>query len=186
MKTIKSEVIVKIPDGVKVQAETRQVTVTGPLGTINKSFKHLNVEIVSVDKSSLRVTVWFGTRKHNACVRTVASHIQNMIKGVTKGFKFTMKACSTHFPINMHIASDKKTIEVRNYLGEKFTRVIPMLPGVTVAMTGEKDEIMLTGIDLENVSQSAATIQQACASKKKDIRKFLDGIYVSNRGALKE
>ena len=97
-----------------------------------------------------------------------------------------MKAVTTHFPINMHISADKKTIEIRNYLGDKFTRVVKMLPGVAVALTGEKDEIMLTGIDLESVSQSAATIQQSCASKGKDIRKFLDGVYVSSRGFQNE
>jgi len=34
------------------------------------------------------------------------------------------------------------------------------------------------------VSRSAALIQQSTKVKKKDIRKFLDGIYVSEKGTV--
>jgi large subunit ribosomal protein L9e len=34
------------------------------------------------------------------------------------------------------------------------------------------------------VSRSSALIHQKCLVKKKDIRKFLDGIYLSERGTL--
>jgi len=58
-----------------------------------------------------------------------------------------------------------------------------MRPGVTVeASKNVKDQLELTGNDLENVSQCAADIQQICRVKNKDIRKFLDGLYVSERG----
>ena len=56
-----------------------------------------------------------------------------------------------------------------------------MLEGVKVEITDQKDEIMLTGNSVEGVSQSAASIQQSTAVKDKDVRKFLDGIYVSER-----
>ena len=47
-----------------------------------------------------------------------------------------------------------------------------MLPGVDVeASKTQKDELQLTGNSLENVSQSAADIQQICRVKNKDIRK---------------
>jgi large subunit ribosomal protein L9e len=60
-----------------------------------------------------------------------------------------------------------------------------MLEGVKcVVSTAQKDEIILTGNDIDNVSQSAASIQQSTAVKNKDIRKFLDGIYVSEKGLL--
>ena len=60
-----------------------------------------------------------------------------------------------------------------------------MHEGVTVeASKGVKDQIELTGNSLENVSQSAADIQQICRVRNKDIRKFLDGLYVSERGNI--
>jgi len=61
------------------------------------------------------------------------------------------------------------------------------MPGVTVeASKGVKDQLELTGNSLENVSQSAADIQQICRVRNKDIRKFLDGLYVSERGNIIE
>ena len=60
----------------------------------------------------------------------------------------------------------------RNFIGEKIVRRVPMLSGVTVATSANvKDELVLSGNSLENVSQSAADIQQACHVKNKDIRK---------------
>mgnify|MGYP003387124795 CR=1 FL=1 len=47
-----------------------------------------------------------------------------------------------------------------------------------------KDQIELAGIDINKVSLSAAHIQQSTNVRKKDIRKFLDGIYVSETGAM--
>ena len=95
-----------------------------------------------------------------------------------------MKSVYAHFPININIAPDAKSLEIRNFLGEKVVRRINLLEGVSVAMTGVKDEISLTGNNIENVSQSAASIQQSVLVKDKDIRKFLDGIYVSEKGEI--
>lgn len=62
-----------------------------------------------------------------------------------------------------------------------------MHPGVDVEPSkGVKDQIELTGNSVENVSQSAADIQQACRVRNKDIRKFLDGLYVSEKGNIKD
>lgn len=77
-------------------------------------------------------------------------------------------------------------IEIRNYIGSRNSLACRMLHGVEVVRAEEKDTIEVYGIDLENVSQSAASIQQACQVRGKDIRKFLDGVYVSKRGNMKD
>lgn len=60
-----------------------------------------------------------------------------------------------------------------------------MQNGVDIEATKNvKDQIELTGNSLEGVSQSAADIQQICRVRNKDIRKFLDGLYVSERGNI--
>ena len=74
-------------------------------------------------------------------------------------------------------------VEIRNFLGEKIVRVVNMLPGVTCERSAAvKDELVLTGNDLEKVSSSAALLHESILVKNKDIRKFLDGIYVSEKG----
>lgn len=75
----------------------------------------------------------------------------------------------------------------RNFLGEKIVRRVAMQPGVDVeASKNVKDELQITGNSLEAVSQSAADIQQTCRVRNKDIRKFLDGLYVSERTNIVE
>ena len=60
----------------------------------------------------------------------------------------------------------------RNFLGEKIVRRVTMHEGVDVEISkGQKDELTITGNSLENVSQSAADIQQICRVRNKDIRK---------------
>jgi large subunit ribosomal protein L9e len=102
---------------------------------------------------------------------------------VQQGYEYKMRAVYAHFPINLTIADSKKSIDIRNFLGEKITRSVQMHEGVKIEMGG-KDEVVLTGNDIEKVSLSAALIQQSTLVKGKDIRKFLDGIYVSEKGNI--
>merc|ERR1711893_362070 len=97
------------------------------------------------------------------------------------GFMYKMRAVYAHFPINLVITNENKSVEIKNFLGEKFTRHVNMLKGVTFKPSGVKDEFIVQGNDIELVSRSAALIQQSTSVKRKDIRKFLDGIYVSEK-----
>eukprot|EP01117_Protostelium_nocturnum_P007561 TRINITY_DN2706_c0_g1_i2.p1 TRINITY_DN2706_c0_g1~~TRINITY_DN2706_c0_g1_i2.p1 ORF type:complete len:148 (-),score=33.12 TRINITY_DN2706_c0_g1_i2:57-500(-) len=140
------------------------------------------------EKKRLVVSVYFANREQIASVRTAISHVQNMITGVTKGYEYKMRLVSAHFPINVTPVENNSVLEIRNFLGEKLVRRVPMLEGVKIdrSTTNPKDELVITGSNLENVSQSAANIKQSCAVKNKDIRKFLDGIYVSERNVIGE
>lgn len=182
MKTIVSNQEVSIPDGVKVSAKNSIVTVTGPRGTLKRSFAHAKLQIEMIGKKKIRVQKWFGNRCELAVVRTICSHIENMIKGVTKGFLYKMRSVYAHFPINVIISDNNSDVEIRNFLGEKALRRVKMLPGVTcVNSKAQKDELILESNDVEAVSRCAALIQQSTTVKRKDIRKFLDGIYVSEK-----
>jgi large subunit ribosomal protein L9e len=136
-----------------------------------------------VNKDFIKVDLWFATRKQLACVRTICSHIENLFVGVTKGFLYKMRFVYSHFPINVTLAGD--TVEIRNFLGEKRVRKVVLIPGVTyVRSANVKDQIELMGNDIAAVSLTAARIQQATNIRHKDLRKFLDGIYVSEKGAI--
>jgi large subunit ribosomal protein L9e len=171
---------------VKITAGGRTVTVQGPKGTLTRAFKSINFAVEVRGKRSLRVDMWFGNRKQKACLRTVTTHIQNMITGVTKGFTYKMRYAYAHFPINVTLAKEgsRDVIEIRNFLGERRLRRVVLHEGVTIKKSdGVKDELVLNGNDLEKVSGSAALIHESCLVRNKDIRKFLDGMYVSEKGA---
>ena len=60
-----------------------------------------------------------------------------------------------HFPINVSVSENSTLVDIRNFLGEKFTRQVRMLPGVTfIASKDVKDEFVLEGNDIELVSRS--------------------------------
>lgn len=175
------------PSNVEITIKSRLITVTGPRGTLTKNVRHVDMDIRLLKGKTTKVTlaVWQGGRKHVACLRTIRSLINNMITGVTKGFQYKMRAVYAHFPINCIIQEDGHSVEIRNFLGEKTVRHVNMLSGVVVAESkAQKDELILEGNDIDMVSQSAASIQGVCRVRNKDIRKFLDGIYVSDRGTI--
>ncbi|CAM9309889.1 unnamed protein product [Ascophyllum nodosum] len=179
MKTLLSTRFVDIPDDVDLDVKSRIVTVKGPRGELSQSFKHLNLDIQKAG-NKLRVDLWFGNRKQLACIRTICSHVENMITGVTRGYLYKMRFCYAHFPINVSITG--RTVEIRNFLGEKRVRRVQLAEGVDYLRTADvKDQIELSGNDIKAVSMTAARIQQSTSVKRKDIRKFLDGIYVSEK-----
>ncbi|CAN6486817.1 unnamed protein product [Victoria cruziana] len=186
MKTILASQTMDIPEEVTVTVKAKFVKVEGPRGTLTRDFKHLSLDFQLIEGGrKLKVDAWFGSRRTMAAIRTAISHIQNLITGVTKGYRYKMRFVYAHFPINASITNSNKSIEIRNFLGEKRVRKVDMLEGVTVVRSEKvKDELILDGNDVELVSRSAALINQKCHVKNKDIRKFLDGIYVSEKGTV--
>ncbi|KAL1198447.1 Large ribosomal subunit protein uL6x [Cardamine amara subsp. amara] len=190
MKTILSSETMDIPDGVAIKVNAKVIEVEGPRGKLIRDFKHLNLDFQLIKdevtgKRQLKIDSWFGSRKTSASIRTALSHVDNLIAGVTQGFLYKMRFVYAHFPINASISGNNKSIEIRNFLGEKKVRKVDMLDGVKIVRSEKvKDEIVLEGNDIELVSRSCALINQKCHVKKKDIRKFLDGIYVSEKGKI--
>ncbi|VDD86189.1 unnamed protein product [Enterobius vermicularis] len=187
MKVIESSDTVTFPPGVEFTLNRRIVTVKGPRGTLKRDFGHQSVEMERVGKDKIRVRKWFGIKKEIAAIRTICSHIENMIKGVTKGYRYKMRSVYAHFPINVSLQDKNTVVEIRNFLGEKIVRRVHLPEGVTAVLsTTQKDELIIEGNDIERVSQAAARIQQSTTVKNKDIRKFLDGIYVSEKTTIVE
>ncbi|KEZ43159.1 hypothetical protein SAPIO_CDS5056 [Scedosporium apiospermum] len=189
MKYIESQEILEIPEGVKVSIKSRLVTVEGPRGKLSKDLSHIAVSFTKPKPNTLAILIHHGSRKNVAALRTVRTILNNLIIGVTKGYLYKLRYVYAHFPINVNLEKNKETgcteVEIRNFIGEKIVRRVTMRPGVDVEVSkAQKDELILSGNSLEDVSQSAADIQQSCKVRNKDIRKFLDGVYVSEKGNI--
>lgn len=81
MRLINSNQTVKIPKGVSAKVSARIVTIRGPRGKLTRDFRHLAMDLQMVNRKKVLVEKWFGAKKEIAAVRTVCSHIENMIKG---------------------------------------------------------------------------------------------------------
>merc|ERR1711982_288302 len=187
-KTLVSEESIKVPKGIKISIKAKKVEVTGKNGTLKRDFKHLPIELWLANSGhEVRARMYFAKSKQLSMLRSVCSHINNLFDGVEKKFQYRMRLVYAHFPINANIIAGGKILELRNFLGEKRVRIINMLEGVKVEKSAQtKDEIVMTGTDIDLVSRSTALVRQSCLVKNKDIRKFLDGVYVSSHGPIDE
>ncbi|MHA1594653.1 MAG: 50S ribosomal protein L6 [Candidatus Baldrarchaeia archaeon] len=172
------EVDVKVPEDVKISIEGKKVRVEGPKGVLERAFDYAPV-IIEYDENSrvVKVFSYFPRRREKAMVGTIAAHIRNMIIGVTKGFVYRLKIVYSHYPINVRVEGNKVYIE--NFLGERAPRVAEIVGNVKVRV--EQDDVVVEGINIEEVGQTAANIQQATKIKDKDPRIFQDGIYLYER-----
>ncbi|WFC98631.1 hypothetical protein MYAM1_001362 [Malassezia yamatoensis] len=180
MLTIYKDLDLEIPKEVTVEVDARIITVKGPRGELQKNLRHMAMDIRFVkgpEGDLIKFIVWHGARKHLACLRTAKAAVSNMIKGVTVGFQYKMRAVYAHFPINIIIAGDKKSAEIRNFLGEKRVRRVAMEEGVTISEDkAQKDQVLVEGNDIDAVSQSAALLHGVTLVKNKDIRKLYESI----------
>jgi len=176
MRLLEIEKTIEIPEGIDVSVDGRAVTISGEKGTLTKDFSHAPLSIRK-DERLLRLQAKWPRKKEAAIIGTVSSHIGNMIKGVTSGFTYKLKIVFSHFPISVKVEGNNVLVE--NFTGERSPRLAKIVGGVKVSIKSE--DVIVQGINLEEVSQTAANIEQATKVKIKDPRVFLDGLYVYER-----
>ncbi len=168
--------IIQVPEGASATLAGKIVTVKGTKGTLTRDFSYVPISI-SAEGQTVCIRAEWPRKKEAALVGTISSHIQNMITGVQKGFTYKLKIVFSHFPISAKVQG--KYVLIENFTGERRARKIKILGDVKVRV--ESDDIVVQGLNLEDVSQTAANIEQATKVKKKDPRVFLDGLYVYER-----
>ena len=151
------------------------------MGRLQEDLSHLPISI-ALDGREIRVSTEWPRKREIGMLGTAAAHIRNMIKGVTKGYRYNLRTVFAHFPVTVKVDEKAKVLKVENFTGEKTPRYARLLEGVKVGVKG--DDISVEGIDLKAVSQTAANIQDSTKIKKKDLRVFLDGIYIADKGTL--
>ncbi len=168
-----------IPEGVSAEIEGRYLKVTGPKGSLERTFKYPFIQLRLVDGAIL-LKVDYPRKADKAAFFTIKSHINNMFTGVTQGYLFKMKVVYAHFPLNISIKG--KEVIIDNYLGEKFPRKANIVGDVKVVLDGA--DITVEGINKEQVGQTAGNLEKSTRVNKRDPRVFQDGIYLVERNGV--
>ena len=172
------ERMVEIPQGVSVEISDRKIKASGPKGTLEEDLSHIPCTM-EVEQGHVCVRSSWPRKEDIAMAGTAAAQIRNMVKGVNVGFTFKMKVVHAHFPVTLKVIEKERKLLIENFTGEKTARVVRIVGDCKVKAAG--DEIVIQGISLQDVSQTAANIEQSTKIKDKDQRVFLDGIYVFER-----
>lgn len=168
---------VEMPEKAQWTLSGHRLKVKGPKGEVERAFKHPVIRLES-EGGKLKVTGKGARRRDLALVGTWRAHIQNMGAGVTEGHTYTMKVVFSHFPIKTTVKGGDFVIE--NFLGEQAPRTARVEGSTKVKVEGDK--VLLTGPDIEQVSHTAANIEQATRIRGFDPRVFQDGIYIVSKG----
>lgn len=171
------EKAVELPEGVKATLEGRTLMIKGKLGENRKEFLKVNVNL-SVQGNRVVVAPFSQKKKDNVVINTVLSIISNMVTGVTKGYTYKVKVVYAHFPISVKTKGDE--ILVENFVGERSPRVAKIVGSSKATVEG--DDVVIKGVSVEDVGQTAANLELATKIKKKDQRVFLDGLYIYEKG----
>lgn len=164
-----------IPEGIDVTIDGG-ITVKGSKGELSRKFNYSGISI-NQKNGNIVLEANFPKKKDKAMLGTIKSHISNMMIGLTDGFTYNMKIVYAHFPMTVKASGDKVTIE--NFLGERYPRTAKIVGSAKVQVKG--DEVVVTGINKEDVGQTMANLEQATKIKGRDPRVFQDGIYLVSR-----
>lgn len=141
--------IITIPEKTEISISDKTVTVKGPLGTLSSTF-HSDVKVEKTDKG-VSVSIPRATPKTAALWGTVASHINNMITGVTKGFTKKLILEGIGYKV------DVKGNQLVMALG--FSHPVNLDIPEGLKMTAEKGIMTITGINKDLLGQFAASIR---------------------------
>ena len=142
---------IPIPDKVKVDLDGANVTISGDKGTLSRTV-HKDVS-VDVEDGSLVVKRHTDHKKHRALHGLTRALLNNMIEGVSSGFKRELQI------IGVGYRAELKGKCLVMHLG--YSHPIVMVPpdGITISVVPKENRIIVEGIDKEVVGEVAAKIR---------------------------
>jgi large subunit ribosomal protein L6 len=141
---------VVLPKGVEITLASGEITVKGPLGSLTQAL-HPSVA-VERDGEQLQVTAVSDAENAKAMSGTVRALVNNMVAGVTKGFEKKLTLVGVGY--RAQAQGDKLNLS----LGFSHPVVHQMPKGVKVE-TPQQTEILIKGIDKQQVGQVAAEVR---------------------------
>jgi large subunit ribosomal protein L6 len=141
---------IAVPKGVEVNIASGQISIKGPLGVISRPAD----PNVAIDKNGDQlVCKALGNSNHaDAMSGTMRALVANMVTGVTKGFERKLALVGVGY--RAQAQGDKLNLT----LGFSHPVVHQMPKGVKVA-TPTQTEIIITGVDKQQVGQVAAEVR---------------------------
>lgn len=141
---------VAIPGGVEVKIDGGALSIKGPLGTLNHTV-HPSVSIER-EGDQLLFRAREGAVNANALSGTTRALVNNMVDGVTKGFERKLSLVGVGY--RAQVQGDKINLT----LGFSHP-VVHQLPAGVKAETPTQTEIVIKGIDKQQVGQVAAEVR---------------------------
>jgi large subunit ribosomal protein L6 len=139
-----------MPNGAEVSITTSQITVKGPLGSLTQPLNGL-VKVQN-NAGTLKFEAANDSREANAMSGTLRALVNNMVNGVTKGFEKKLSLVGVGFKAQAQ--GDKLNLS----LGFSHPVVHQMPKGVKCE-TPSQTEILIKGIDRQQVGQVAAEVR---------------------------
>lgn len=140
---------IALPQGTNVSVVSGTVTVKGPQGELSRRFPR---EIaVNVGEGGVRVAPSSAKISNVALWGTYASHMKNMLEGVTKGY--VKKLLIEGVGFRWEVSGDTLTLS----LG--FSHPVKVKVPAGLKASAEKGVLTVSGIDKEKVGQFAAHIR---------------------------
>lgn len=141
---------VTVPANVTVDISGNQVTVTGPKGTLTRAF-HPDM-LISREGDKLVVARPSDSGPHRSLHGTSRSLLNNMVLGVTQGFKRDLEISGVGYKAQL------EGKELVMQLG--YSHAVRMAPPEGIVFTAESPvKVAVSGTDKELVGQTAARIR---------------------------
>ncbi len=169
---------IKLPEGVSARQQASVLVIKGPQGEVKREFLHPRVKI-SLEGGKIVLLSPSATRREKTILGSFASHLQNIVQGVQHPHLYRLTICSSHFPMNVSVSGNE--LVIKNFLGESVPRKVALPEGTEVKVEGK--EVIICSPDKEVAGRAAARIEGICRSAKKDVRIFMDGIWITEKSS---
>jgi large subunit ribosomal protein L6 len=173
--------VVELSEGVTCNINRGVVELAGPLGTLKKNFKHTGITITQEDNTVVLTSI-FPKKSDKAKLGSLRAHVTNMNKGVTQGFKYSMKIVFSHFPLKIEPQKDG-LVKIENLYGGRKPRFAKII-GSDTKIQVDGEDVYVSGIDREAVGQTCANIQELTrqrGKRRQSPKTFMDGIFVYDK-----
>lgn len=171
------ETVLELPEGMQASIQGSKVTIKGAKGETSKFFKALGISL-KAEGNKIVISSVRDSKKEKKLVNSIEAHLNNLIQGLEKGFVYKLAIVYAHFPIA--VSKKENKVEIVNFLGSKKPKQASIVGKAQVDIKGK--EITVHGLNKEEVSQTAANIEQLTRLKGKDRRVFQDGIFITSKG----